>query len=236
MVSERQRFQINWTNSVGAALAAVSSALVLSTFGVAGTLIGAAVGSLCISVGGAFYAHSMQVAKERMESARVAAARQRVRRNPAAVPNAVRQLEPGADPGVSTEEPRVWALEELPWKRIVAATLALFLITMALIVAFELTVGRPVSSITGNNDPDRRTSIPGLGNRDNSPDKQAPDKQPESPDSPQQSEQPTPTPEPELPPVETPTPATPTETTPPAPLPTDPPVEAPVETPVAPAP
>ncbi len=234
-MSEENRLQINWTSSAGAALGAVSSAVVLSTFGVAGTLIGAAVGSLCISVGGAFYAHSMRVAKERMEQSKVVAARSRVRRNPAATPNAVRQLEPGDDPGALAGEPRTQALRDLPWKRIAAVTVALFAVAMALIVAFELTVGRPVSTFTGDSDPDRRTSLPGFGNRDGDSDKKKPEEQ-ESPDSPEESEQPTPTPEPELPPVETPSPPVPTETSPPVPVPTAPPVEPPAEAPVEPAP
>ncbi len=49
-VSAQNRLQINWVNSAGGALGAVSSAVLLSSLGAAGTLVGAALGSLCITV------------------------------------------------------------------------------------------------------------------------------------------------------------------------------------------
>ncbi len=58
-----------------AALGAVSAAVVLSTLGAAGTLIGAALGSLCISIGGAVYTHSTKVTKDRVVAAKAATAR-----------------------------------------------------------------------------------------------------------------------------------------------------------------
>lgn len=237
-MSEENRLQINWISSAGGALGAVSSAVVLSTFGVAGTLIGAAVGSLCISVGGALYAHSLRLTKERMEVARLAAIRSRARAhgNPAAELAANRQIEEVEDAGVTpARESRIQALRELPWKRIGAGTVALFLVAMAIIVAFELKAGRPVSTFTGGSDSDQRTSVPRLGGRGGDSDKDDPG-QKEQPDSPDESEQPTPddtspTPEPTVPTEETPTtpaPTTPvpTETAPspltPSPEPTDP--------------
>lgn len=55
---------------VGAsAMAAVTSALAASFFGVAGTLIGAAVGSIISTVAGAMYAESMRRAKTRLRTA-----------------------------------------------------------------------------------------------------------------------------------------------------------------------
>ncbi len=222
-MSEDNRFKINWINSAGAALGAVSSAVVLSTFGVAGTLIGAAVGSLCISVGGALYAHSMNVAKERLELTRVIAARTRPRSQSAPVGEIRRggRLDPDIDPvDLAGGEPRRQALRDLPWKRIVAVTAALFLTAMALIVAFELTVGRPVSTFTGNDDSDRRTSIPGVGRPADDSDKSDPDKQK---DPPEESPEPTPT-EP------TPTEPVPTEPTPTEPVPTTPVPTEPVPT------
>ncbi|KHL12851.1 hypothetical protein CLV56_0127 [Mumia flava] len=54
---------------VGSALAAVTSAFAASGLGVAGTLIGAAIGSIVITVGGAFYTNSL-----RRQGAKIAAA------------------------------------------------------------------------------------------------------------------------------------------------------------------
>ncbi|MGB6003925.1 MAG: hypothetical protein WBG36_04805, partial [Ornithinimicrobium sp.] len=71
--TEKQRLEINWTNSAGSALGAVSAAVLLSTLGVVGTLLGAALGSLCITVGGALYTHSMNVTKQKAGAAAAAA-------------------------------------------------------------------------------------------------------------------------------------------------------------------
>ena len=43
-------------------------------------------------------------------------------------------------------------LSRLPWKRMVLTALALFVVSLVLITAFELVAGRSVSSITGGSD------------------------------------------------------------------------------------
>ena len=69
-------------------MAALSSAVVLSTLGAAGTLIGAAVGSIVVTVGGSVYSHYLSVSRERVASARSAALRRasRARGGSGAVP------------------------------------------------------------------------------------------------------------------------------------------------------
>jgi hypothetical protein len=176
-VSEQSRLEINWFNALGGALGAVSAAVVLSSLGTAGTLIGAAIGSLCITIGGAIYAHSMRVATNRLQSTRAMLARGIV---PAEAPDArsadgelLRSEEPDADDveGVEEEvepasrESRIQMLRSLPWKRIAVASVALFAVAMGAIVAFELSTGRTVSSYTGGSDTDGGTSVPGLGGR-----------------------------------------------------------------------
>src|SRR6187401_577294 len=47
--------QIDWTRAVAGVLAAVASAVLLSTLGAAGTIIGAAIGSLVVTVGSAWF-------------------------------------------------------------------------------------------------------------------------------------------------------------------------------------
>jgi hypothetical protein len=218
---EQNRLEINWVNSLGGALAAVSSALVLSTLGTAGTLIGAAMGSLVITVGGAVYAHSLRVARARLAASRTVLVRTRggglaeVRSGP--------DGSEGADGAEATEEeasPGRWRqlLRELPWKRIVVASAALFAVAMAAILAFELATGRPVSSYTGGtSDTDRGTSVPGLGGRDEAPPggEEAPAPQEQQDEVEQDDQQPEPAP------VEpTPTEAEPVEPAPtPAPVP-----------------
>ena len=78
-----ERPGINWIQVVAGALAAVSSAVLLSTLGVAGTMIGAALGSVIASVASAWYGRGLdasrqQVAAQAAALKRVAAARSKL--------------------------------------------------------------------------------------------------------------------------------------------------------------
>jgi hypothetical protein len=180
IVSEPNRLQINWVNSAGGALGAVSSAVLLSSLGAAGTLVGAALGSLCITVGGAVYSHYLAMTKDRV--AAQAFAGRRTGRVPELVP-----AQPGAAAPAEehrhaedldhTDRPDTQRsvgqlLQGLPWKRIVALSAALFAMTMVVIVAFELSTGRAVSTYTGGtSNTSVGTSIPGWsGTGEESPD------------------------------------------------------------------
>ncbi len=179
-VSEQKNLQINWVNSAGGALGAVSAAVLLSSLGAAGTLVGAALGSLCITVGGAVYSHYLAMTKERVAAQALAARRG----------GRVRELVPaGAGELPQPEGPRLTedlnhldradqgrsmgqVLHGLPWKRIVVISAALFASVMVLVVAFELSTGRAVSTYTGGTDDTSvGTSIPGWsGTGNDSPD------------------------------------------------------------------
>lgn len=81
---------ISWPQVFGSALAAVTSAVLLSTLGVAGTLIGAAVGSVVVTIGTALYRHWLEVSRHRVAAQasalrRVAQAREHVGRAAAAL-------------------------------------------------------------------------------------------------------------------------------------------------------
>ena len=179
-----RRFELNWVQSLAGALAAVTSAVLLSTVGVAGTLIGAALGSLAVTVGSAVYSYSIRATHDRVSTAGTVAATRigHGRSRGASSPD-----EPAAGAAVTDEEvaaagenlhPAQAALEDgkkppaagfttvlagLPWKRIAVVATGLFVAAMLVILAFELVTGRAVSSYTGGSDSDRRTSIPGLG-------------------------------------------------------------------------
>ena len=59
--------QINWVGAAGSGLGSVTSAVLLSTTGAAGTWIGAGIGTFIITVGGAIYAYYLQRAKTGIE-------------------------------------------------------------------------------------------------------------------------------------------------------------------------
>ncbi|MGI8947953.1 MAG: hypothetical protein ACR2FV_08285 [Ornithinimicrobium sp.] len=174
-MSEQNRLQINWTNSAGAALGAVSSAVVLSSLGAVGTLVGAALGSLCITIGGAVYAHYLALTKERVAAqARAARGVSRTReRVPMGAGASAVQERYSTEDRAEVERPQYAERPQpersagrgragLPWKRILAASAALFGIAMAVIVTFELTTGRAVSTYTGGtSNTGVGTSIPG---------------------------------------------------------------------------
>jgi hypothetical protein len=226
-VSEENRLEINWANALGGALAAVSAAVVLSTLGTAGTLIGAAIGSLCITIGSAVYSYSMRAAHKRLLAQRAMLARISAHRG--AEGSGTRRLEtrPEEDLAVAEAAPkesRVQMIRELPWKRIGAVSAAIFVVAMGVIVAFELTTGKTVSEWTGGSSSQGGTSVPGIGGGSESetplePDEdrptvpeESPAEEPEGPEEPEESEtpapageEPTPTETVEPSPVETPT-------------------------------
>lgn len=261
MTDDKPRIEINWVQAAAGALAAVTSAVLLSTVGVAGTIIGAALGSLVLTTGNAVYSHYLGVTKERVAKAQLAAAvgiglaRTRVRDASADVASDGPSPEPAeladelaaaddqldraqevleqADPEDASPGWRT-VLAGLPWKRVLLVSTGIFIAAMAMILAFELVAGRAVSSYTGGSDPDRRTSIPGLGSGtatdsdDATPDDapadpaEQPDEEPlvpEDPAEPTTTEEtvpaePTPTPTPEAEPTAEPTPEPTTEATP----------------------
>lgn len=185
VTEEKTRLEINWIQSMAGALAAVTSAVLLSTVGVAGTLVGAAIGSLAATIGSAVYSYYLKVTKERVASAqtvataRIGIAQRRIRQahdevdsDPEDADHQLAEAEEDlarAREVLEEEEaeavPGGWraVLAGLPWKRILLWAGATFLVAMVVIVVFELLTGRAVSSYTGGSDPDRRTSIPGLG-------------------------------------------------------------------------
>jgi len=173
------RLDIDWVRTIAGALAAVSSAVLLSTLGAAGTIIGAAIGSIVATVGGALYAQGL--AKSRRTLARAqSVAKDKVGIAQAEVQRAGRADDTGVqeshlehaderlaeaheelDAIADEAAPLTWKqrFAALPWKRIALAAGGLFLIAILVITAFELVAGRSVSSITGGSSSDEGTTI-----------------------------------------------------------------------------
>lgn len=191
--TEPRRLEINWVQAAGGALAAVSSAVLLSTLGVAGTIIGAAAGSVIVTVGNSVYSHYLAASKERVAAAAVIAREQalRVRErklgrgtetsldNRIPPPDEMRaddqtEVDGRADDqasgaGTPVDQRPAWrtVLGGLPWKRLAGIAVGLFVVAMAAILAFELATGRAVSTYTGGSDRDGpRTSFGGSADPD----------------------------------------------------------------------
>jgi hypothetical protein len=183
-VSDEERtLRINWVQVLSGALAAMSSAVLLSTVGVAGTIIGAAIGSVVATVASALYSHYLAVSKARLSEAQTAAftrvsrARSSVRgaaadlhhqrrRAGRELEQAAQELDHAETELRDGEQPTAVRWKELlaglPWKRIALVAAALFVAVMIVITAFELLTGRALSTYTGGSHTGPRTSISGL--------------------------------------------------------------------------
>ncbi len=162
------KLEINWVQAASGALAAITSAVLLSTVGVAGTLIGAALGSLAVSVGSALYSYYLRASRARVAAAaRIHAERLHARRGQHGAPLPPPVAPELESPPTAVGQPRPrWTgvLLGLPWKRVALVAAALFVVAMALILSFEALTGRPVAAYTGGTSRHATgTSIPGLG-------------------------------------------------------------------------
>ncbi len=179
-----QKLGIDWLKTIAGALAAVSSAVLLSTLGAAGTIIGAALGSVVVTVGGALYSQGLGRSRERLVQAQAAALRKagiaqaevrRARRHQgddqtvdAHLTHAEERLDEakGDLEAVTVERAGPGWRERfgmLPWKRISLVAAGLFAAAVLTITAFELVTGETLSSITGGSDGGGGTTITHLG-------------------------------------------------------------------------
>jgi hypothetical protein len=245
------KLEIDWLKTAAGAFAAVSSAFLLSTLGAAGTIIGAALGSVIVTVGGALYSQGLARSHQRLAQVQSAAMRKvgvaqadvrRAARRPGDdeavdgdLAHADERLDEVKDElGAMVEEPTGTGWRErfvmLPWKRISLVAAGLFAAAVLAITAFELIAGQSVSSLTGGSEKDDRPTIGHLGggSGDDTPDK---DDQPTPSDEPSPTEDPSSTASDEPTPTDTPTseptptPDAPTsEPTPTAPTTSEPPL------------
>ena len=166
-----QKLEIDWLKTAGGAFAAVSSAFLLSTLGAAGTIIGAALGSVIVTVGGALYSQGLARSHQRLAQVQVAAMRKvgvaqaevrRAAQHPGdreAVDTRLAHAEERLhdvkdDLGAMASKPTGPGWRErlvvLPWKRISLIAAGFFGAAVLSITAFELVAGQTISSITGD--------------------------------------------------------------------------------------
>lgn len=247
----RPRIEISFTQLFAGALAAMTAAVIGGTLGVAGTVIGAAVGSLVAGVAGSLYTVSLNRGRKGLQTlARVPAApltrtwatavgrggdRSRDGRADAAAPAV-------GTPGGTAPTERRAAPPSSPrkrWPMVLGASVAVFAATTVGLTAVEMVTGRSVSG-------DGTTTISEIGRGDDpapqpvdEPVQDAPSPTEEAPAEETPTESPTdevptdegqtPTPEPTEEPTEDPS-------VEPTPTPTPEPTEEPTEDPSTPEP
>jgi uncharacterized membrane protein YgcG len=185
------RLQLSPVQVAAGALAAVSSAVVLSFFGVAGTVIGAALASVVSTVGSALYSASLNRTNEGLRRARAqlatrpaaasgdAATRQLPASGDAATRElpATRELLAGLDP--PRAPPRV---RRIRWPRVAAYAAAVFVLGMGIVTGIELIGQQPVSALVGGSDTSSSsTTIGELSNASSSRDVTPTDPDPADP-------------------------------------------------------
>lgn len=162
--SKTRKLDLSATQLVGGALAAMTSAVIGAQLGVAGTVLGAAVGSVVAGTAGTLYTTSLRHTKTKISSVvegKVGKTQVELTQVPE---EAVRLDRPAWDPVPQAAEappsldPVAAAADldssgkpasRVPWKAILVSTAAVFLIAIAAITGFELVSGQAISGGEG---------------------------------------------------------------------------------------
>jgi hypothetical protein len=176
-----EKLSLSLTQIIASVLAAISATVVASFFGVAGTVIGAGLGSLISVVGGSVYAHSLTRTRDRIRTAAVESAVAQRFGLPATAVHTAAESAPAGPKRPSAPDSQARArtarMTERTWfgmapKRLILTAGALFAVTIAAVTGFELLSGQPLSS-TVTDRQGSGTSIGG-GQRDTHPPKTPP--------------------------------------------------------------
>ncbi|MCW2819529.1 MAG: hypothetical protein JWR42_2316 [Marmoricola sp.] len=151
------RLELYPAQVAGSALAAVSSAFFASWAGTAGTLIGVAVGSVIATVGATTYTWWLRRTQEAVRRRAAVVRQTTLAAN--GLPRTVsvgplRRRDGGATaarPSTDEEDPAPlpgrW---DLPWRKVLLASVAVMVLATAVITGFESLTGRTLASYTGN--------------------------------------------------------------------------------------
>jgi hypothetical protein len=184
------RPQLNVPQVAGGALAAVTSAVVASRFGLGGTLIGAALASVVSTIGATLYSHTIRRTGSKMrdlieEPSAVARRLPRLddlglrrtgegkgngsgSRHAPPAPHGLQR----AEPATRNPPPGAWrktgAAAPPPARRIplwavtILASVVVFLVALGAVTGIEGLVGRPLSSVTGGSGTTSGTTLGGV--------------------------------------------------------------------------
>jgi hypothetical protein len=157
-MSSRSGFlaEISWFQVAASALAAVTAAWIASSLGVAGTLIGAALGSLVVTLSTAFYSRTLDKGKTLIVQTASGTSVEKTVQD-GEIADAFREVEEaerspvlGAEVVEDGDQPR-----RLHWRTIIATTLLVLAISIGAMGAYEVVTGNAYGA-----DPDN----PRIGN------------------------------------------------------------------------
>jgi len=147
--AEKEKSGLRIAQILAAALAAVTAALLGSTIGVAGTVVGAGLASVITTVGGELYLRSLRRTRQAARKARLVLATSGMRRRD--------PLDLAEQPTVQLPRPDVDAppeeepgrLRKLRWPLIIGTSAVAFVVALLAIIGFESATGTPVGGGTG---------------------------------------------------------------------------------------
>jgi hypothetical protein len=146
---EPERLGLSATQLVASGLAAMSATVAASYFGVAGTVIGAALGSVVTVIGNVVYGYSLRRTHRRVRRTLDVAVAHRFSADPARVIAHTAEASNGADTADSGGPASTRGPLRHP-KRLALAAAGLFAAVLAVTTAFEFASGQPLSStVTG---------------------------------------------------------------------------------------
>ena len=157
--------QLSPAQVTAGALASVSAAVVASFFGLAGTLIGAALASVISTVSAVLYQESLERTNAKLRRVREQDTTTQVlgdgTREMSVVPAVpvTRELPERLDPR-QTESPR----SRPRWVKLAVYATGIFVIAMGVITGIELIGQKPVSALVGNTETSRSTTLGAITN------------------------------------------------------------------------
>jgi hypothetical protein len=147
LTEQPERLSLSATQILASGLAAVSATVAASYFGLAGTVIGAGLGSVISVVGGAIYSYSIRQTRSRVRRGLDVAVSQRFAVGGTNQPGT---NQPGTSRGrrsdqlVANRLKPIW--NSLNPRRLALVAAALFIATLAATTGFELASGQPLAA------------------------------------------------------------------------------------------
>lgn len=127
---DKERIQLSLAQIAASSLAALSAAVICSFFGVAGTVIGAAIASVLATIGSALYSYSLRRTRARLR---------RLHQAGAASPPFTEVMKTARQQGQ-----RIWS--QLPLRLLAMGVAVVFVVSFGVITVIELGTGEPLSS------------------------------------------------------------------------------------------
>ncbi|MGY1745136.1 hypothetical protein [Blastococcus sp. SYSU D00695] len=151
-----ERTRLSPVQIAAGALASVSSAVVASFFGVAGTLIGAALASVISTVTAAVYTNSLARTNARLRQVRgqLSGTARAAQAAAPAGPAPTRELPAALDPRRPPAPARRWR-----WPRVAGYAVAVFGLAMTIVTGIEIVGQQPVSALVGAREASTSTTL-----------------------------------------------------------------------------